>query len=99
LSLIDLVMPERGDHRGDGFEKTKGRTAEPRTGAFPQRTRAGLTAPRRRGRSGGRKRLMTPGKFESARKLLGSGMAPGDVAQNLGVSIPTLYRWIPAASR
>jgi len=64
-----------------------------------ERTRAGLAAARRRGRLGGRKRQMTPGKIESARKLLGSGVAPREVAQNLGVSIPTLYRWIPASSR
>ena len=63
-----------------------------------ERTRAGLDAARRRGRVGGRKRRMTPGKVESARKLLKGGMAPRDVAQNLGVSIPTLYRWVPAAS-
>jgi DNA invertase Pin-like site-specific DNA recombinase len=31
-------------------------------------------------------------------KLLKGGMARRDVAQNLGVSIPTLYRWVPAAS-
>ena len=64
-----------------------------------ERTRAGLVAARRRGRVGGRKRRMTPGKVESARKLLRSGMAPREVAQNLGVSIPTLYRWLPASSR
>jgi DNA invertase Pin-like site-specific DNA recombinase len=64
-----------------------------------ERTRAGLTAARRRGRVGGCKRRMTPGKVESARKLLRSGMAPREVAQNLGVSIPTLYPWVPASSR
>jgi DNA invertase Pin-like site-specific DNA recombinase len=64
-----------------------------------ERTRAGLAAAQRRGRMGGRKRRMTPGKVKSARKLLKSGMTPRDVAQNLGVSIPTLYRWVPAASR
>jgi DNA invertase Pin-like site-specific DNA recombinase len=64
-----------------------------------ERTRAGLAAARCRGRLGGRKRRMTSGKVESARKLLKDGMAPRDVAQNLGVSIPTLYRWVPAASR
>jgi DNA invertase Pin-like site-specific DNA recombinase len=64
-----------------------------------ERTRAGLAAARRQGRIGGRTRRLTPGKVESARKLLNSGMAPRDVAQNLGISIPTLYRWIPAASR
>ncbi len=64
-----------------------------------ERTRAGLAAARRRGRVGGRKRRMTPGKVESARKLLKDGMSPWDVAQSLGVSIPTLYRWVPASSR
>lgn len=63
-----------------------------------ERTRAGLDAARRRGRVGGRKRLMTPGKVDSARKLLKGGMASRDVAQSLGVSIPTLYRWVPAGS-
>jgi hypothetical protein len=47
----------------------------------------------------GRKRRMTPGKVESARKLLKDGMLPRDVTQSLGVSIPTLYRWVPASSR
>lgn len=61
-----------------------------------ERTRAGLAAARRRGRIGGRKRLMTPGKIESAHQLLASGLPPKDVARNLGVSVPTLYRWVPA---
>ncbi len=60
-----------------------------------ERTCAGLDAARRRGRVGGRKRQMTPGKVESARKLLRGGMAPREIAQNRGVSIPTLYRWLP----
>jgi DNA invertase Pin-like site-specific DNA recombinase len=55
-----------------------------------ERTRAGLEAARRRGRVGGRKRRMTPGKVESARKLLKEGMPPRDVAESLGVSVPTL---------
>jgi len=28
-----------------------------------------------------------------------AGTAPKDVAKNLGVSIPTLYRWLPASER
>jgi DNA invertase Pin-like site-specific DNA recombinase len=64
-----------------------------------ERTRAGLDAARKRGRMVGRKRRMTPSKIESAQQLLGGGMAPRDVAKNLGVSIPTLYRWVPASSR
>jgi transposase len=41
---------------------------------------------------------MTDTKIEAARKLLLAGTTPLDVANNLVVSIPTLYRWIPAAS-
>jgi DNA invertase Pin-like site-specific DNA recombinase len=64
-----------------------------------ERTKAGLDAARRRGRMVGRKRRMTPSKIASAKQLLGGGMPPREVAHNLGVSIPTLYRWVPAASR
>lgn len=41
---------------------------------------------------------MTDSKIASARKLLTSGVPPRHVAQNLGVSVPTLYRWIPAST-
>ena len=64
-----------------------------------ERTRAGLTAARKLGRVGGRKRRMTESKITSARKLLEAGAAPKDVAHDLGVSIPTLYRWLPASAR
>lgn len=64
-----------------------------------ERTQAGLAAARQRGRPVGRKRRMTPSKVQSARQLLLSGVPPREVARNLGVSIPTLYRWIPASSR
>ena len=63
-----------------------------------ERTRAGLEAARRLGRKGGRKPKMTDSKIESARKLLASGVPPREVAKNLGVSIPTLYRWVPASA-
>src|SRR5258708_40247489 len=42
---------------------------------------------------------MTEGKVKAARKLLSSGTPPRDVAQSLGVSVPTLYRWVPASTR
>jgi DNA invertase Pin-like site-specific DNA recombinase len=64
-----------------------------------ERTRAGLEAAKRLGRVGGRKRRMTEGKIKAARKLLASGTPPRDVAQSLGVSVPTLYRWVPASAR
>jgi DNA invertase Pin-like site-specific DNA recombinase len=60
-----------------------------------ERTKAGLAAAKVQGRIGGRKRKMTTSKIESAKKLLASGSLPKDVARNLGISIPTLYRWIP----
>ena len=62
-----------------------------------ERTRAVLEVARQLGRKGGRKPKMTASKIESARKLLASGMPPRDVAENLGVSVPTLYRWLPAS--
>ena len=60
-----------------------------------ERTRAGLEAARCAGRVGGRKRRMTDSKVQAARKLLASGTPPLEVALSLGVSIPTLYRWVP----
>lgn len=64
-----------------------------------ERTKAGLAAARKRGRVGGRKRTMTQSKLESAKRLLKDGVPPKEVAQNLGVSVPTLYRWLPASAR
>jgi DNA invertase Pin-like site-specific DNA recombinase len=64
-----------------------------------ERTRAGLATARERGRTGGRRRVMTDGKVEAARQLLASGLPPREVASNLGVSVATLYRWLPAAER
>jgi DNA invertase Pin-like site-specific DNA recombinase len=63
-----------------------------------ERTRAGLEVARRLGRKGGRKRQMTDSKIKSAKKLPASGLPPRDVATNLGISVPTLYRWIPAST-
>ena len=63
-----------------------------------ERTRAGLDAARQQGRTGGRKRKMTDAKVEAAKCLLQEGMSARDAATTLGVSVPTLYRWLPAAS-
>ena len=54
-----------------------------------ERTRAGPEAARLQGRVGGRKRQMTDGKVQAAKKLLASGTTPREVAHNLGVSVPT----------
>jgi DNA invertase Pin-like site-specific DNA recombinase len=63
-----------------------------------ERTKAGLEAARKLGRVGGRPRQMTDSKIQSGKKLLKTGMSPKDVAQDLGVSLATLYRWIPEAA-
>ena len=60
-----------------------------------ERTMAGLDAARRQGRTGGHKRKMDDSKIAAAKRLLQDGTAPREVAKNLGVSIPTLYRWLP----
>ena len=62
-----------------------------------ERTQAGLRAARKRGIVGGRKRKMTPTKVQSAKQLLMIGTPPREVASSLGVSLPTLYRWVPAS--
>ena len=62
-----------------------------------ERTRAGLKAARERGSRPGRRRRLDESKLISAKRLLASGIPARQVADNLGISVPTLYRWIPAA--
>lgn len=84
---------------GRFFFHVMGSLSEMERDLIIERTRAGLKAAKDKGRIGGRKRKMTDSKLESAKKLLESGLLPKDVAKNLGISVPTLYRWIPSASR
>ena len=64
-----------------------------------ERTRDGLEAARRQGRTGGRRRKMADSKIAAAKRLLHDGTLPRKVAKYLGVSILTLYRWLPASQR
>ncbi len=64
-----------------------------------ERTRTGLEAARKRGRVGGRPRVMTDDKIRAAKKLLADGTPVKEVAGSLGVSVPTLFRWVPASAR
>ena len=61
-----------------------------------ERTTAALIVARREGRVGGRKTVMTPKRLEAAKKLLASGMPMREIAPAIGVSVPTLYRHLPA---
>ncbi len=64
-----------------------------------ERTQSGLKAARAKGRIGGRPRQMTEDKIKAVRELLASGTPVKDAAAAVGVSVPTLYRWLPGASR
>ena len=96
-SLTDAI--DTGTPSGRFFFHVMASLAEMERELTGERTRAGLEVAHQLGRKGGRKRKMTDSKIESARKLLVSGVPPRDVAKNLGVSVPTLYRWIPACSQ
>jgi DNA invertase Pin-like site-specific DNA recombinase len=95
-SLTDAI--DTGTASGRFFFHVMASLAEMERELTIERTQAGLKIARQLGRTGGRKRLMTESKIKSAKKLLASGVPPRDVAANLGVSVPTLYRWIPASS-
>ncbi|MGH3804558.1 MAG: helix-turn-helix domain-containing protein, partial [Pseudonocardiaceae bacterium] len=58
-----------------------------------RRTNAGLAAARARGRTGGRRPKMTPGKLATARQLYdGKAHTVAQIAEIVGVSRATLYR-------
>ncbi len=63
-----------------------------------ERTRAGLEAAKRMGRTGGRPAKLTEDDLDMARTLLANpDMTVADVADRSGVSSATLYRYLPAA--
>ncbi len=95
-SLTDSI--DTGTPSGRFFFHVMASLAEMERELIVERTRAGLEVARQLGRTGGRKRLMTESKVKAAKKLLGSGVPARDVAANLGISVPTLYRWLPAST-
>ena len=56
------------------------------------RTIDGLAAARSRGRSGGRKSALSNSQTEIAKSLVSAGQTISQVAKDLGVSRPTIYR-------
>lgn len=95
-SLTDVI--DTGTPAGRFFFHIMASLAEMEREMTVERTLAGLAVARQLGRKGGRKPKMTESKIVSAKKLLSSGVPPKDVAKNLGVSIPTLYRHVPATT-
>lgn len=64
-----------------------------------ERTQAGLRAAKEKGRVGGRPKKMTNDKLNAVRELLANGTPVKDAAVAVGVSVPTLYRWLPGSER
>lgn len=65
-----------------------------------ERTRAGLTAARVRGRKGGRPRAMNETQIAMARAMLADRTKPvAEICAALHVSRATLYRYLPASER
>ncbi|NKD78095.1 recombinase family protein [Haematospirillum sp. H1815] len=93
-SLTDGI--DTGSPAGRFFFHIMASLAEMERDLIAERTRAGLDAARKAGRKGGRPTKMTPGKITAARKLLETGTPARTVAESLGVSPATLYRWLPA---
>lgn len=63
-----------------------------------ERTMAGLSAARVRGRRGGRPRSLADQDLQIARTLLRDNSLPvADIATRLGVTSSTLYRYLPSA--
>ena len=64
-----------------------------------ERTQAGLTAARSRGRQGGRPRVMSPDKVAAARQMYDSKKYTVEaIAQWLGVSRASIYRYVSTSA-
>jgi DNA invertase Pin-like site-specific DNA recombinase len=66
--------------------------AEAERALVVERTRAGLTAARAAGRTGGRPTVITTDRLEVARRLIGDGSTIAAAARTIGVSRSTLSR-------
>jgi DNA invertase Pin-like site-specific DNA recombinase len=65
-----------------------------------ERTLAGLAAARARGRTGGRPWLMTRAKLRTAMTMMADrNNVVGDVAEQLGISVSTLYAYVDGEGR
>ncbi len=95
-SLTDSI--DTSSAQGRFFFHVMSALAEMEKALIVERTQAGLAVAKALGKVGGRKRVFTEEKIKMAKKLLEAGTPPKDVAKTLGVSIPTLYRHLPANS-
>lgn len=96
-SLTDSI--DTSTAMGRFFFHVMGALAEMERELIVERTHAGLAAAREQGRTGGRRRIMTPEVVSRAERMLANGAALHQVALVLEVSVKTLYRYIPAAKQ
>jgi DNA invertase Pin-like site-specific DNA recombinase len=88
---IDTTTPT-----GRAMWQMVGILAELERSLIQERTKAGRAAAQAWGVKMGRKPLLSAQQVAHARKLIGQGERPGDVAQSLNVSRRTLYRTLAA---
>ena len=76
-----------------------GAFAEYERDLLKERTNVGLAAARARGRKGGRPALLDSPKIARAKALHATGvLSPKEIADAVGVSVATLYRYLAKAS-
>ncbi|MBA7848849.1 recombinase family protein [Klebsiella sp. RHBSTW-00465] len=63
-----------------------------------ERTRAGLAAAREQGRIGGRRRIMTTEVVDRCQRMLEKGATRRQVADVIGISEKTVYKYFPSES-
>lgn len=66
--------------------------AEFERGLLSERTQAGLSAARRKGRVGGRPKVLTPAALQTLMDLRNQGKSVSEIAEALRVSRATIYR-------
>lgn len=72
-----------------------GALAEYERDLIRERTNVGLASARARGRNGGRPKLLDSAKVSRAKELhAAGGMSPKEIADAVGVSVATLYRYL-----
>ncbi len=99
---IDLVVLDQGIDTSTPAGKLLfhviGAIAEFERSLIVERTKAGLAATSKRGRSGGRRPALAEYQVAHARKQVDAGVAVADVAKELGVDRATVYRALSRAS-
>ncbi|UCZ74953.1 recombinase family protein [Dickeya zeae] len=93
-SLTDAI--DTSTPAGRFFFHVMSALAEMERELIVERTRAGLAAARAAGRIGGRRRIMTPDAIDHARTLLSNGATRWQIANIIGVSAKTIYKYFPA---